>query len=438
MIINFFIAPFQFFYTDKSISSDIKFFSILLILIPVVLISGPALPDIFLSLIGFYFLSKSIWQKKWQYYQNPLFIGFLLFSIYGLLRSIFSEMPMESLMTGGSIFYFRYIFFVLGVWYLLEKNPYLSRCLLNTSVISLVIICSDALYQYFFGFNIIGNPKFDENRLTGFFGDEPIIGRYIAYLVTFVFALIYQNFSKNKKIMYMSLLLLILCNVTVFLSGERAPLFYLILFSILILIYISNYRIYIFINIFFSIIIISGITFLNSNAKNRIVDLTIKQVSQTELPFLPYSNHHEEHYISSLKIFNDNKIFGIGPNLFRFQCGKNEYKYKLRSCSTHPHNFYIQVLAEMGLVGFMFLLIFFSYLSLVLLKKLLYCLKTKKDEQKHLHYLLYLIPLFIYWWPLIPHMNLYNNWNNVLMMLPLGFYMRYLYGNLKYGNFNQI
>ena len=32
----------------------------------------------------------------------------------------------------------------------------------------------------------------------------------------------------------------------------------------------------------------------------------------------------------------------------------------------------------------------------------------------------------------------YNNWNNVLMMLPLGFYMRYLYSSSKYGNSDKV
>ena len=98
------ITPFKSLLNDKSIPFDVLFFSILLITIPIVLITGPALPDIFLSLIAIYFLVKSILKKKWEYYQNPIFYGFILFCLYGIIRSIFSEMPFESLMTGGSVF----------------------------------------------------------------------------------------------------------------------------------------------------------------------------------------------------------------------------------------------------------------------------------------------------------------------------------------------
>ena len=128
-MLNFVISPFKALIFDRSLSLDVLFFSTLLILIPIALITGPALPDIFLSLIALYFLIISIYNKKWSYYKNPIFFGFILFSLYGIIRSIFSELPIESLTTGGSFFYFRYIFFAIGVWYLLDMNQHVSKCL---------------------------------------------------------------------------------------------------------------------------------------------------------------------------------------------------------------------------------------------------------------------------------------------------------------------
>ena len=54
-------------------------------------------------------------------------------------------------------------------------------------------------------------------------------------------------------------------------------------------------------------------------------------------------------------------------------------------------------------------------------------LLSNKKKKIPFEYLLYPMILFVYWWPLVPHMSLYNNWNNVFMMLPLGYFMRYLY-----------
>ena len=114
---NILFKPFKSLLTDRSIPLDITFFSSILIFIPFVLITGPALPDIFLSLIAFYFLIKSFLIKNWDYYKNPIVVGFLIFSFYGIVRSLFSDIPLESLSNEGSMFYFRYIFFAMGVWF---------------------------------------------------------------------------------------------------------------------------------------------------------------------------------------------------------------------------------------------------------------------------------------------------------------------------------
>lgn len=437
-MLNLFISPFKSLLFDRSYSRDILFFSTLLILIPVALISGPALPDIFLSFIALHFLIISIYKKKWSYYKNPIFLGFILFSLYGILRSLFSELPIESLTTGGSVFYFRYIFFAMGVWYLLDMNPHLSKCLLHTSLLCILVVSIDGIYQYFFELNIFGNEKHSYNRLTGLFGDEPIIGRYVAYLSMFTFALIFQNYKKSTKVLPLSMIFLMTSEILVFLSGERAPLFYLIFFTILITIFFASIRLHRIISFIISGILIFSIIAINPSSKTRIIDLTRDQLKQTYFPYLPYSSHHEEHYASALKMLSDKPIFGIGTNLFRFKCNYTKYEYKTfeGSCSTHPHNFYIQIFAELGIIGFLFLTTFFLYLFFINLRQFAFLIRSKNDKFISFELFIYPIILFIYWWPIIPHMSFYNNWNNILMMLPLGFFMRYLYSNSKNGNFN--
>ena len=420
------IKPFQQLFFDAKTPLDIIFFSLLVILLPIALITGPAIPDIFLSLIALYFLIKSLLKKLWEYYRHPIVWGFLTFSIYGIIRSIFSEFPLESLTNEGSLFYFRYIFFALGVWHLLDHNPHLSKCLLYISILCILIVTIDGFYQYFMNVNIFGNEKFQPTRLTGLFGNEPIIGRYIAYLSIFSFALIYQNFALTKKMMILSISFLVIAEVIVFFSGERSPLFYLTLFSFLILIFIPHYRFYRLVGILASIIIIFGIIQLNPIAKERMVVQTVNQMSSTQLPVLPYSELHERHYIVALKMFQDNPIFGVGTNLFRFQCEKEKFFYKDKGCTTHPHHFYIQILAELGLVGFFFILSFFIYLSWIGLRQLYFLFKSDSEHLISFGDFLFFMVIFVFWWPLIPHMSLYNNWNNVLMMLPLGYLLKLL------------
>ena len=229
--------------------------------------------------------------------------------------------------------------------------------------------------------------------------------------------------------MIFSILFLVMCEVIVFLTGERAPLFYITLFAILILIYIPHYRVYRIVGFFLSIIIVIGILQINPTAKSRMVDATIEEVSQTQLPYMPYSKIHEEHYVSAFKMFFNKPIFGVGTNTFRYECKKYKYRYKDHYCSSHPHNFYIQILAELGVIGFLFLVTFILYLTNIGLRQLFFMIRSNRSKKISFDKFLFAMILFVFWWPVIPHMSFYNNWNNVLIMLPLGFFMKYFYGN---------
>ena len=406
---------------------DINFFSFLIILLPIALITGPAVPDIIISITGFYFLIISIIKKLWNYYKNIFVYFFALFCLYGFFRSILSDFPEESLTNGGSIFYFRYLFFILGFWYLIDQNNKLSKYLLYSILICCLIVILDGFYQYFVGINFFGNEKWSADRLTGLFGDEPIIGRYVAYLSILAFILIYQVFQATKLVTILSILLLVVSEIFVFFSGERAPFFYLTFFSFLILIYIEEFRLYRIIGFIISIVVIFSIINLNPTAKERMIDTTINQINETKLPYLPYSELHERHYISALKMFSQNPIVGVGTNLFRNLCEKKDFQYKKGSCTTHPHNFYIQLLAELGIIGFLFLFSFFIFLTILMIKQFSDLYLSKKGRVSFKNFLIVLI-LFVFWWPLIPHMSFYNNWNNIFLMLPITYFLKYFYG----------
>tara|TARA_B100000989_G_scaffold109721_1_gene80535 strand:- start:15762 stop:17057 length:1296 start_codon:yes stop_codon:yes gene_type:complete len=424
---KYLIHPFRETIFGKSISLDVSLFSILLLFLPIVLITGPALPDIFLSLIAFYFLTRSILSKQWNYYKNPLVFGFLIFSCYGIIRSLFSDMPIESLTNEGSLFYFRYIFFAMGTWYLLDHNTQLSKCLMIVSITCLILICFDGLFQYLTGINFFGIKAISSFRITGLFGNEPIMGRYIAFLSIFSFVLIYQNFPKTRISSLLSISFLVLCEIIIFLSGERVPFFYVTLFTILIVIFIPYYRTYRVIGLFVSFVIIIGILQINPNAKERMVTQTIKEMRETQIPFLPYNTGYEEHYKSAIKMFNESSLFGVGTNTFRYQSLKSEFKSDIIDINSHPHQFYLQVLAELGIIGFLFLASFFLYLSFTVFRQFYLIIKSNTSKQIPFKKFLFSLLLFTYWWPIIPHMSFYNNWNNVLLMLPLGFFMQSLY-----------
>ena len=114
----------------------------------------------------------------------------------------------------------------------------------------------------------------------------------------------------------------------------------------------------------------------------------------------------------------DKPIFGIGTNLFRYVCDRPEYVYK-RSCTSHPHNYYIQILAEKGIVGLLFLLIFYGYFCYLALKQFYFLILKKTQKLIPFDQFLWIILILVFWWPLIPTMSFYNNWNNIFLFITL-------------------
>ena len=78
----------------------------LVILLPFLLITGPFLPDLSISLIGIITIYLIFNKKNYTFYQNKFFILFIIFCIYITLNSLFSDFIFLSMQS--SLFYFRF------------------------------------------------------------------------------------------------------------------------------------------------------------------------------------------------------------------------------------------------------------------------------------------------------------------------------------------
>ena len=108
---------------------------------------------------------------------------------------------------------------------------------------------------------------------------------------------------------------------------------------------------------------------------------------------------HDSHIRTAFNIFLDRPLTGYGPKMFRVMCEKKEFQVGIKPCSTHPHNFYVQLLAETGIIGFSFLTIGFLYILLCLIRQFKSVIFFEKKRPFSDYQVCLLSALFITVWP---------------------------------------
>ena len=148
-------------------------------------------------------------------------------------------------------------------------------------------------------------------------------------------------------------------------SGNRMPLLLFLLSLSLILIFQKQARKY-----FISFILVMIITFTLSYNFNEKVKLNFKSFfGQVSKMIVPSANVDSPQYLKEFSTFYEtwriNKYIGGGIKNFRYYCHvrDNIDKNSKFVCNMHPHNYYLEILTETGLLGFG--IIFFLFIIIL-------------------------------------------------------------------------
>jgi hypothetical protein len=348
-------------------------------------------------------------EEKWIWF-------FLFFIFYSIFRGFFARDFV--LAVTSSISCFRFLSFSLFI-FLCVKNLKNLNCIIDFWIVILIILCVDSLFQYFFLVDLFNFPK-QQLRLTGPFGKHQIIGAYLSYISIPLF---FYFFSRIRNLDFIKKFLLFLFYfflfITIAITGER--LGFIIFLSGSVVIFFSFLRIKHFVFLLFLIsCFILILYYLNTTFYTRINELYFTIINFK-------NSGWGQLYYSGYLVFKSNIFFGVGLKNFATVCD-NEIIHFLKEvasasthfCDTHPHHFYLEILSESGIIGFLLLLLTFgSFFSSIIHK--IYKLKNNSNYKKFKG-LLYgnIFILFIYFWPIKTSGRFFTTWNGSFFWFNLG------------------
>ncbi len=393
------------------------------------LIWGPFFPDLIVSLSSLVFLFYVLKNNDFHYLNNNSFKLFIIFCVYCVLVALLISED-KSFSINSSLPYFRIGLFACLIRYLIDQDKNILKYFYYSLIISFSVLVIDGYFQFFSGSNILGFP-YSGGRISSLFGDELIMGSYLSRLFPLLFALFLIKEKTKYEIYYIGILF-ILVDILIYISGERASFFFLNLSTIFIIILIKEYQKFRLITFLIALSLIVGLTLNSDKLSNRMIKGPAKSMglvkeAQSKNIFTP---SHDSLIRTAFNMFKDKPIFGHGPKMFRKICSNEKYATGISPCMTHPHNFYIQLLAETGLIGFLFLFSSFCYV--------LYCgfMQLKSIILKQKRYLsdyqvCLLAGIFITVWPFAPNGNFFHNWLMIVYSFSVGFYLQSIYSRKK-------
>ena len=371
----------------KAFNTKNNFINLLFATIPLSFIAGNLVLNLNILLFiltAIIFFKGEIFRFKYDlldkliviFFSYILLIAFLNYSLN--YKSV--EEPENFIILIKSFFYLRFLILYFVIKYLLRQNKINLKIFFFSASFCSLFVCLDLIFQLIYGFDIFGY-KSTGRRLSGPFGDELIAGSYLqrfSLFLIFIIPLFYK--TKNNKLFIITLSLIItLIIFSLIIAGNRMPLTLFLSILFLILILERNVR-----KLIIPFILISSAVTLitynyNSNVKDHfnsynkkisefiiflstiyseksskiknshVINLNGKQI---QIP-----NTYIKEFNSGYQTWLKNKYVGDGIKSFKKNCKKTN----VHNCGPHPHNYYLEIMADLGLVGLILLsFIFFT------------------------------------------------------------------------------
>lgn len=383
----------------------------LICLLPVGLIAGSLVGNIIVGLICLMFLFDIIDKKEIDFLNNKNFYFLIFINLYLILNSIFISQNSESVIKAVGFLRFIIMAYAISYYFNFYRNKIIKFWVLVFFIVSL-----DILIEFFLGKNILGFSSAYYGRIASFTGDELKIGGY--YFGFILICLSFFYYRSQKIFIFLALIFLLISLIT----GERSnflKIFFMYTLFFLFFFKLSYLRKFLLIMIMFitSFIVINNIPIIKSKFYNQIFEKFIQAKENNynlSLEEVVRGNRHLTHYNIALLIFKESPVFGSGFKTFRDKSFEPQYSNKkYRLGSTHPHQIHFEILSELGLFGYLLIMLNLIY---VILKRS----KINKDPMI-IFAKLFIIATLI---PILPSGSFFTSFTTTIFFINYSFLIR--------------
>ena len=353
----------------KKINLSNKIFLLILFSFPLIVILGSAAINIASIITSIIFLFVFIKKIETNFFKNKFLIYLIAFLFYIFVNTLIHDQGLPLILK--SLGNYRYLILAASVYLALDISSERSKKIFIYFNLCLIILVGlDIIYQYIFQKDIFGlTPGMCDItgkncvRFSGVFGQELIAGGYLVQFGLLVFFLLQKiNNQKNYLVQAIEIIFILFLFVVILLTGERNAIIIFLLSIFFFYIFQKKYfnLILIFLFFFISIFIISQKI---DSVKSRFLypvgtwgDIYHAKKSTLEEKII--DSPWMLHYKAAVELFLERPIVGHGAKSFRILCKDTNINAKAINklsryspCSTHPHNYLLELLSEHGIIG---------------------------------------------------------------------------------------
>ncbi len=390
-----------------------NFLFIFISLLPLTIIIGPSISLISILLIIIIFLPKFFNKDMFKVYTSKVCVLLFVLYLYLIFNTLTSSDPFSGIFRNLGFLRFLLLFVVINYFFFSKSNGN-NVFIFWTIIFSIFII--DVFIERFSGTNIMGFGSetahgINQTRVVSFFKDEAIAGAFINGFIFVVMGYLIMT-SKNKNFVFVITTLFFISSlVAVLLTGERSNTIKAFIGFVIFLFFLDfiKFKIRLFF-LFFLTGLLTIIILSSDYLKLRYIGQFYKFLSSKETREKSFEyNVYIELYKSGFEVFKNHPLLGVGAKNYRIETCKKNTQDSNYVCNTHPHQIYVELLAEHGILGFILILFIYFFLIFRILKQIII-------SRNHIQIgsFIYILVNFI---PLLPSGSFFSDFNLTLFMI---------------------